>query len=451
MVETYAIPDNNCIYLASPHAKYIIDGEKTLIVKGKLINGLAGKLLYLVEYNDCLGIIKITSVDRLSSNEFDALSSIHRISMAEKNEWWPAKEILYGYTFEIICKFEEPKVVNVSASNAFIGTVEFVSNEELTHNIADYKPQNEESTKLLDDWRIVSAWYSTIKRGVNFRYDSTQVVELTQKIYDEIKSRGIKFYPNDMRGSSRELYSKVSGIELREETIPTKGNMVVLTNFHVKVEHFRPTDGFIPPQINTPNISSYKELKSNFENDNKRWIVEEKMDGIRATIHKRGPIVKIYDNNNKDITSSFPILVSSIEKYNKDLIFDSELVLYDSNWKRLSSSEILHKFLGEDKSGETLNDSHIRANVFDVVYYGEDLSSKPWYERHSILKDISTFGLDNIKMVPSMLVESVDEMIKACKFVSAIPKSEGALIKEYNSSYPLTSTANEWFKMKEVK
>jgi len=58
---------------------------------------------------------------------------------------------------------------------------------------------------------------------------------------------------------------------------------------------------------------------------------------------------------------------------------------------------------------------------------------------------------ENIIKVPYVIVINDDQLGKAIKLFGALPKSEGAMIKGYNSTYLVTGTTSQWIKFRKVR
>jgi DNA adenine methylase len=102
-------------------------------------------------------------------------------------------------------------------ANYSIKDIKF-SQLDFIHNVAEYDPTELDNEVLADDWRIVSAWYSTFveSNGEGIKYSKEDIVNLAKIIYDEISSRvehgrmNHEFKPEDMKVHSKELYDIVS-------------------------------------------------------------------------------------------------------------------------------------------------------------------------------------------------------------------------------------------------
>jgi len=97
---------------------------------------------------------------------------------------------------------------------------------ELIEDITKYDPAAPSNAQLRDDWRICMAWYSSIKRGLKFKFGADEVILVAKKIYDEITRRveagtmKHEFHPELMKPDSKELYAIVSRPVLYEIAKP---------------------------------------------------------------------------------------------------------------------------------------------------------------------------------------------------------------------------------------
>ena len=223
------------ICLASPHAKKIWLGEKTLIIKSKLFRGEVNKLLYLLEDGLCYGIIRLKYPSKISLQEFKELEKKHLMSGVERKKWWPYKEILYAYNFDVITFYKEPRRVEFPmGSKTFVKEFDLLDvKEQFINDISNYSSGDVDDKQLADDWKIVMAWYSTKKSGGKIKHSVEEITCLASKIYKEIVSRvdagrmKHDFELENMAPLSKELYVLVSG---GVDHIKNSGNRVNLSD-----------------------------------------------------------------------------------------------------------------------------------------------------------------------------------------------------------------------------
>lgn len=92
---------------------------------------------------------------------------------------------------------------------------------EKIDDVDGYDAKDVEDDVLRDDFRIVLAWYATLKEDGEFRYDEQTIRGLLKKILVEAKVRGanvIRFDPENMKESVRGFFMSVA----REVGIPSE-------------------------------------------------------------------------------------------------------------------------------------------------------------------------------------------------------------------------------------
>ena len=87
---------------------------------------------------------------------------------------------------------------------------------ELIEDVKNYNPSNLRNDVLRDDFRIVSAWYSSKKQGKKIKFSYEDIINLARLIYDEIERRKAEgrmkhdWHPETMKKYAKELYDIVS-------------------------------------------------------------------------------------------------------------------------------------------------------------------------------------------------------------------------------------------------
>ncbi len=74
-------------------------------------------------------------------------------------------------------------------------------------DLEKYNPKGIDDTRvLLDDHRILCAWYSSIKQGKDLKYPLSLIEDKYAELLKELFKRGITFHPDEMTESARELF-----------------------------------------------------------------------------------------------------------------------------------------------------------------------------------------------------------------------------------------------------
>lgn len=166
---------------------------------------------------------------------------------------------------------------------------------------------------------------------------------------------------------------------------------------------------------------------------NGRWLVEHKYDGFHGIIQKKGDQVKIFSEELKELTPSFPTICSETKQLSpQDLIIEGELVPYYKG-RGLGRSPLM-KYIGALRSGKKLSDSNIIFHTWDIIYLGKSLTTLPLYERKKILRQLSFTKTPHIRYVPATAADS-SNIKQAIEQRSNEQDSEGAMVKAYDSLY----------------
>lgn len=192
------------------------------------------------------------------------------------------------------------------------------------------------------------------------------------------------------------------------------------------------------------NIIEYQQVQ---DQESKLYAIEEKFNGFRATIHKKGGMVKIYSDQAKDITFPFPTIEEQAKNLSeKDFIIDCELVPFENN--KPVGRDIAARYIGAVKSKKQISDKNVIFYAFDCLYFGKDITDLPWFERKKALHSLQYS--DNIKEVGSVIVDNKEDAIKAMTTLSKIKGSEGVIIKKYYGKYFIGKENDVWIKYRKL-
>jgi len=201
------------INLSSYHSRLIYEGHKTLIINSKLNKSIIGKLQYLLGERLAYGIIKLGNPEKITIQEFSDDFDKHHVTDDERQNWWPNKEILFCYPFEVIEIFETPKRIKLENEfDVFIDDFDFVEPGTFKHslNLSAYTPEVEETMDLADDWKILTCWYSQFRNGKTLKRDISEIVKLGKHLYKELMSRDCDFDPKRMTPAAKEFFTLLS-------------------------------------------------------------------------------------------------------------------------------------------------------------------------------------------------------------------------------------------------
>jgi len=198
-------------------------------------------------------------------------------------------------------------------------------------------------------------------------------------------------------------------------------------------------------------------------------LVQEKVDGRRMQCHIYDNKVKIItEDRQRDRASQFPNIVEELRKLGvKDAILDGEMLVFDippnmlvknARFKRDHFELVPREDTAAITTGKVSKELEDRIVYvfYDILFLnGEDLSTKSALERYNILKKLIPKNSRYLDVVKSELVHSMKEYFKAVHKMRRENGSEGAVLKDAKSTYPIKysgeNRTDEWCKIKNLK
>jgi len=534
--------NNNAICLPDSHCEMLMNNEKDLVVLNSELTSKIGKIFYLTSQQKCYGLARVNEIFKVK--DFEELYDRHKISPEEKQKWWPNTNALYAYKIEVLRTFE-PVMVKLSKNDIFTEILEFVQVEELIKDIHNYDPKQVNTNVLLDDFRIVNAWYATKRRGKKFKYSLEEIVNLAKLIYKELKKRGVQFHPEKMKSYSKELFNKISkssviNIDLKDPNLLDNfDDFKIIDNFisvcgsvvdqradhepndmdlHIRLsmdhavtcpnckrefvyncnEYIKRAvevrlwkmlnkncpelldklhmiwgdpegshdtyvplydlvlkrilpikrvemrllvdkqEKYLPQKPVSPAFHDVDELISHLKNY--PYYVEEKVNGFHFIAIKSDNDVKVYTEDGKDMTKHLPTFVKEIKKLSSvNFSIDGELFIVENGVQKGRADLI--KFVTQK---EIPDDKNVHAKVWDITFYKRDLKNLALRVRKQYLKKLHF--TDRIKEVRTKFCETEKEVRDAINSMSKIKYSEGAVVKEADSTYSPGKKISAWLK-----
>lgn len=181
------------------------------------------------------------------------------------------------------------------------------------------------------------------------------------------------------------------------------------------------------------------------------WL-EDKFDGIRAQLHRRGDEVGIYSRDLRPLHAEFPELVEAARSLDRDVILDGEIIAF-AEGKKLTFFD-LQKRLGRRDARLDQGDLFfgeavpVRFVAFDLLgCEGRGWLDRPLTERRGVLESlILPVGIDRCEVVRATTAAEVDEAFNAAKRRG----NEGLIAKEPASLYSPGRRGKQWLKLKKA-
>jgi DNA ligase-1 len=119
--------------------------------------------------------------------------------------------------------------------------------------------------------------------------------------------------------------------------------------------------------------------------DGRTFYAEDKLDGIRAQVHKQGDRIAIYTRTMDRTDESFPDVVAAVSKWPGDFLIDGEIVPYRAGIV-LPFAHIQKRLGRKVLTAKMLRDNPAVLIPFDILYRdGELLMDRPWVDRRAAL------------------------------------------------------------------
>lgn len=171
------------------------------------------------------------------------------------------------------------------------------------------------------------------------------------------------------------------------------------------------------------------------------FLAEDKLDGIRAHIHKQDDRIAIYTRTMDRTDESFPDVVNLIAQIPGDVLLDGEIVPFRDG-QVLPFANIQKRLGRKLVTSKTLRDHPAMFMAFDLLYLnGELLMDKPLRERRKALETVA------VQKTIAMELSSL-EQIEAAFAAARGNRNEGLMLKDPDSPYAPGRRGKQWLKLK---
>lgn len=176
------------------------------------------------------------------------------------------------------------------------------------------------------------------------------------------------------------------------------------------------------------------------------FYAEDKLDGIRAQVHKSDDRIAIYTRTMDRTEASFPDVVAALGHLGGDVLLDGEIVPYREG--RVLPFAHIQKRLGRKLLTEKiLKDNPAAFIAFDILYRdGELLMDKPLRERRAALEALAR-GTPLLLITKTITVSTAED-IESAFCLSRDCGNEGLVLKDPQSPYSPGRRGQMWLKVK---
>ncbi len=177
--------------------------------------------------------------------------------------------------------------------------------------------------------------------------------------------------------------------------------------------------------------------------------IQQKFDGFRVQIHKKGKLIRLFSRNLEETTPMFPDLIEGVLNQVKadSVILDSEALAYSPESEEFLPFQETTKRRRKHGIEETAKLLPLKSMVFDIMYLeGKSLMDLPLTERIKRLAKV-IHGDEVLIAQPGEITDKASRIQEI--FDDALTKGlEGVLAKKTDSLYEAGARNFNWVKLK---
>ncbi len=174
------------------------------------------------------------------------------------------------------------------------------------------------------------------------------------------------------------------------------------------------------------------------------WVYEQKLDGQRCIIFRKGGDVQFVSRNKLIITDQYPELVKALrEQLKGDAVLDGEIVAFEDG--RPSFEQMQRRMHVQRPSKDLVDEVPVFLYLFDVTYFnGYDTSKLALLDRKTLLSKAVAYN-DPLRFTEHQEGDGVKFLNEACA-----KGLEGVIAKDANAPYQ-RRRSKSWLKFKCVR
>lgn len=180
-----------------------------------------------------------------------------------------------------------------------------------------------------------------------------------------------------------------------------------------------------------------------------RCAIENKYDGFRCQVHKRGDEVRIFSRNLEETTTMFTDIADGIRKQiqAQTAILEGEALSYDPETGEFHPFQVTMQRKRKYDLEEMTVKFPLRLVAFDLLYLdGSDLTGQGYAQRHATLARIIAPG-ERVELSQHLITQDAKEIEEF--FMEAITRGlEGIIAKRLDSRYQAGARNFNWIKLK---
>lgn len=174
--------------------------------------------------------------------------------------------------------------------------------------------------------------------------------------------------------------------------------------------------------------------------------VEEKLDGARVQLHRRGDEVRLYSRRLQELTPSLPDVVAHVRERlaAPAAILEGEVLAVDADGRPLPFQELMRRFRRVNDVSRLVREVPVQLRLFDALQVGETpLIDRPSAERWAAL-EAARGGVAAVCRVVAEGAEEADRFLAA----TLAAGHEGVMVKDLTAPYVPGIRGGAWLKVK---
>ncbi len=185
-------------------------------------------------------------------------------------------------------------------------------------------------------------------------------------------------------------------------------------------------------------------------------VMEDKIDGVRAQLHKVNGEVRIFARGLEQVTDAFPEVVSAFLTADGDFALDGELVALNDDGRPRPFQALQARLRRITPDPSLVSATPVTFIAYDLLADGErDLLSLSWRERRKRLEEFAAtraprgrlFVLNPVQTLEADTASFIEKLDLA--FVAARARGqEGVILKRLDAPYEAGRRGQAWIKVK---
>ena len=172
---------------------------------------------------------------------------------------------------------------------------------------------------------------------------------------------------------------------------------------------------------------------------------EEKYDGERVQIHKKGKKIWLFSRRMETITQQYPDIAAAVQKLHGNFIIEGEIVAVDA--RGMHDFQTLMQRRRKHDVEHFVKHVPVAVFLFDLLFKERSYLAEPWNKRQDALKHLIGKETPIFKYAKYILTERIDDVEQF--FSECLERgTEGIIAKSVDGVYQAGTRGYNWIKWK---